>query len=60
MDRAKLIQQMKETLTDLSKEDKALISMLENDLFPDISIERYLEIKADYRQELYEKGILIE
>lgn len=60
MDRKGLAKQIKEKSSgELSKDDKALISMLENEMFPEISIERYLEIKADYRQELYDKGIVV-
>lgn len=60
MNRRELIDMIREKSEGrLSKDDQALISMLENEAFPDISIERYLEVKADYRRELHSKGIVI-
>lgn len=42
----------------LSKEDSDLLMMLENELYPDFSIDRYLEIKADYKMSLVRRGLL--
>lgn len=56
MNREELARQV-ESLTDRTYLDEQFLTLLKDNRYPDLSVERWLEIKADYRLTLIERGI---
>lgn len=55
MDRIALTHYVKQL--DMNEQDRVFLGILENMMYPDVSIIQYLDVKCDYRESLVSRGI---
>lgn len=58
MNREELARQI-ERLESKTYLDEQFLTLLRDDRYPDLSVERWLDIKADYKLSLIERGICL-